>query len=136
MSYEQDRFNDGVELAYLLDEAIDINSSLQAGKAIGLEALDEYCDRANKTASNHSKLRSHIPPHNSGYLTFLPEVYDSILNSAEGMFFARAYGEFSGRTAEEYSPELISYLIKAVDELIGRDVYIQGMNPSEFSKAA
>lgn len=136
--YEEQRFKDGVELAHMLNQAIDIDSSVQEVE-VSLESLtqiNELAEKAEKTATNHQRFAGWFY-HNGPKRHFrIPEPYNTISEKADFLFFAAKSGEFLDKPPREYSAELISSLAKAVDELISRDVYVQGSNPNELDQAA
>jgi len=136
MEYQEQRFNDGVELAYLLDEALGIQASLQSGEHVDILDLDDFCGRVDDVVEPRKLPRTPSLPYSRERLTYIPRPYEDILNTSENLFFAQAYGSFLGRGSREHSENLVIKLTEAIDGLIGRDVYIQGMNAHEFMQPA
>jgi hypothetical protein len=107
----EDSWNCGIELAYLLNKAIDLDPS-------DLGSADEFVDKLDKLNWQHAFA---IYRNRRTAASFV-EPYNTINNLGDELVFGM---QNSAEEQNSRKEKLVEALDKAVNELIGREVYIQ-----------
>jgi hypothetical protein len=143
MSFRPEQWNDGVELAFILNRAIDLGDNWElmedANASVEADRLDEDMDKIalSKRIDVNCYLNSHRP------LFITPEPYRSLTDSISDFTFRimvrnieRRYGATSTQTIEatQTAEQVQEKFHEAIGKLIGRDVYVWGMNPYELKQ--
>jgi hypothetical protein len=150
MSSEHPKFSQGVELAYMLDDVKGLNQHYKRFVLTGEDSsginseLDDIIVSLEKIGSKHHMQTSPARGRRADRVSFIRQPYLALIEDAEELFWAKLYSDRPGEAARWMRGEdaisvgerLEAGLMNVVDNLISRDVYIQGMNPHEFLQSA
>jgi hypothetical protein len=146
MREARQKWDDGIELAYLLNDVMDMNNLWQVLSKNDVSDMgDDLVNRMEAirmSKRRDARRKPHPSRHKGVPIMITPEPYKSISGSVGGFVFAITQNRWSKN--EDYPSSLVQekgteaqmQLDNAVNTLIGREVGVEDINPYLLKKSA